>query len=165
MLLLAICWHDVWRTKRFPLNIISFIFNHSHEGTGSMSMFSQIAAVFDLDKRLIRSVRYAIRKHSGLQFKRLTTLEAKILKDMDSLEEWSLSRLKPIVDGNVFFNVMNSKAIRLAKFYFDNFMVRDSAKSFHFEWSKAEFTKRKEAYLVEARKLVEEAVKFKIIKK
>lgn len=163
VLLLAICWHDVWKTKRFPLNLISLLFYQMREGIGSMDMFSQVAEVFGLDKRLIRAVRYAIRKHSSLQFFPIKTLEGRILKDMDSLEEWSLERVKSLKEEYLIFGVMNLGILKLAKFYFDHFMVKDLATSFYFDWSRAEFTKRKEIFLKEANKMLAEYTK--IIKK
>ncbi|MFH1451291.1 MAG: hypothetical protein ABIF89_01625 [bacterium] len=152
VLLLSICWHDVWKTRKFPLNYLSFAFFYLHEGMGSMDMFSQLAEVVGLDKDLVRATKYAIRKHPGFQILPRKTLEAKLLKDLDGLEEWSFKRLEPLRQDYMFLGVMNIKLVRLVKFYFDRFMVNDPASAFYFQWTRAEFKKRKIGFIKEANK-------------
>ena len=156
VLLLAVCWHDVWKTKRFPLNILSLILNQAREGVGSMGMFSNVAEAFGLDPATAKKTKYAIRKHSSLQIFPLKSVESKILKDMDGLEEWSLDRLRPLRENYMLLGVMDMKFVKLVMFYFDNFMVKDTAKPFYFKWSKNEFERRKKIFLEEARKVFEE---------
>jgi len=156
VLLLAIFWHDIWRSYRFPLNVISLLFGNVRDGKGSMTMFSKIAEVVGLDKQTTKEVKYAIRKHSSLQFLPLKTVEGKLLKDLDGLEEWSWERIQPLKEKYLVFGTIDLKLLRLAKFYFDHFMVKDAVTSFYFDWSKKEFSERKKAYLKEVKKLLEE---------
>jgi len=160
VLLLAICWHDVWRAKRFPLNLWSFLIDHTYEGVGSMGIFVQMAEAFGLDKQLIKDVRYTIRKHSGFQILPIMTIEGRILKDIDSLEEFSLARIKPLREDYLFLGIMNIRPIKFANFYFEHFMLNDVPKSFYFKWSKEEFAKRKKVFVEEAHKIVAEFGKF-----
>jgi len=156
VLLLAVCWHDVWKTKRFPINIFSLLLNQAREGIGSMDMFSNVAEAFGLDPAIAKKTKYAIRKHSSLQIFPLKSTETKILKDMDGLEEWSLDRLNPLREKYTAFGVVDMKIVKLVKFYFDNFMLKDTAKPFYFKWSKNEFERRKKIFLEEAKKVFEE---------
>lgn len=161
VLLLSICWHDVWRTRRFlSLSMLSFLFDHTEEGTGSMGMFSSVANTFGLDKETIREAKYAIRKHSGFQILPIKSLEGKILKDLDGLEEWSLDRIKPLTDEYVFLGIMDLKVMKLVKFYFDHFMVKDLAGSFHFGWPQEEFKRRKKLFIEEANRMMAEFLPF-----
>ncbi len=160
VLLLAICWHDVWRAKRFPLSLFVYLFDHVMEGTGSMGMFSQVSEVFGLDEETIKKTSYTIRKHSGFQILPLKSLEGRILKDLDSLEEWSLDRIKPMKEHYMLLGIMNTKVMKLAKFYFDHFMVKDLAKSFFFKWPKTEFERRKKVYVQEVNKFIAELLPF-----
>src|SRR3989344_7636142 len=83
VLLLSICWHDVWISKRIPKNLIHLTFHQIVEGLGSALIFKKYALKAKLNKKLLRSVYYAIRKHSSFQVIPPFTLEAKILIDLD----------------------------------------------------------------------------------
>ena len=89
VLLLSICWHDVWISKRIPKNLIHLTFHQIVEGLGSALIFKKYALKAKLNKKLLRSVYYAIRKHSSFQVIPPFTLEAKILIDLDKLELWN----------------------------------------------------------------------------
>jgi len=157
VLLLSICWHDVWKSKRFPTDIISLIFDQIWDGLGSMNMFTKRASKLKLEQKLIRSVKYSIRKHARFQILPTKTIEAKILRDLDGLEEWSLIRLESLKKRYLVPGKTNPKLVklaRLAKFWFDCFMAKATDSRFYFQWSKSEFRKRKKAYRKEVDKLL-----------
>ena len=105
---------------------------------------------------LVYQVSYSIRKHSRFQVLPIKTPEARILKDLDNLEEWSLERLRLLKKKFLISDQTNLKLLRLAKFWFDHFMAKTTDSGFHFQWSKTEFAKRKKLYLEEVNKLLEE---------
>jgi len=156
ILLLSICWHDVWKSGRFPTNPISLLLDQILEGSGSARIFAKRARTTSLGTRLVRSVVYSIRKHSRFQILSIKTPEAKILKDLDNLEEWSLEKLNSLKEKFLIPDQIKPKLLKLAKFWFDYFMAKTTDSGFHFQWSKAEFAKRKELYLKEVNKLLEE---------
>lgn len=154
-LLLSICWHDVWKSTRTPTNIISLFFYQFKDGLESMKMFAKRAKEVGLPERLIRNVSYSIRKHGDFQFLPLTTQEAQILKDIDTLDSWSLEKLRGLEKIYLVPGKINFKILRLAKFYFESFQSRKTAKVIQFDWNKAEFEKRKKLYLKEVNSLLE----------
>ena len=156
VLLLSICWHDIWRAQRFPMSIILLMFDLLWEGIKSMNMFSKRAVEVNLDESTIRQVRYSIRKHVGFQFLPRKTIESRILRDLDDLEGWSLERLEAAKQKYLIFGKIDLRLLRATKLYFDHFMIKDLAASFYFEWSRAEFAKRKAVYIEEANKIIKE---------
>lgn len=155
-LLLSICWHDVWKSRRFPTNPASLLLDQILEGLGSARVFTTRAKEVRLETGLVRSVVYSIRKHSRFQILPIKTLEAKILKDLDNLEEWSLVKLELLKKKFLAPDKIDPRSLRLAKFWFDHFMTKTTDSGFHFRWSKTEFAGRKRLYLKEVNKLLEE---------
>lgn len=155
-LLLSICWHDTWKSKRFPTNPVSLLLDQILEGLGSARVFTKQAKEVQLELKLIRSVKYSIRKHSRFQILPIKTLEARILKDLDNLEEWSLEKMESLKKKFLAPDKINPRLLKLAKFWFDHFMAKTTDSGFHFHWSKTEFVKRKKLYLEEVNKLLEE---------
>ena len=154
VLLLSICWHDVWKSRRFPTNPALLLLDQILEGRGSARMFTRRAKEVLLETNLVYPVSYSIRKHSRFQILPIKTPEAKILKDLDNLEEWSLERLKLLKKKFLISGQINPRLLRLAKFWFDHFMTKTTDSGFHFQWSKTEFAKRKKLYLGEVNKLL-----------
>lgn len=97
VLLPAICWHDVWKGQRHTLNPLKLIYYQIYEGLGSQRIFQAANYRLFNDRRLLKQIGYAIRKHSQVQLFPLTKLEAKILKDLDDLDVLSAPRLKPLL--------------------------------------------------------------------
>lgn len=159
-LLLAICWHDVWKSGRFPTNSAALIFDRMREGIGLMWMFAKKAKEKGLNRSLIRSAGYVIRKHSGFQVFSIGAKEAKTLKDLDMLEEWSLVKLESLKKRYLVPGKINLRLLRLARFYFNNFMAKTTSRTFYFSWSGAEFLRRKELYLKEVKRLYQEYGEF-----
>lgn len=156
VLLLAICWHDAWKSQRFPKDIASMLFDEAWDGLGSMRMFAKAARKEGLSGQLVRSVKYSIRTHAHFQILTRKTKESQILKDLDVLEEWSLRKLKSLEEIYLAPRNIDPKLLRLAEFYFDRFMKRFNEASFYFEWPRLEFDKRKKAYLQEVNRLIDE---------
>lgn len=154
VLLLSICWHDVWRAKIFPKNVISLLFALLWDGLGGARMFAKRAKQVGLEQEMLSPISYAIRKHTSFQIFPPKTLEAKILKDLDNLEGWSLTRIKALKERYLVPGKIEPKLLRLAKFYFDHFMAKMSTKASYFEWSKSEFLKRKKDYMDEVNRLL-----------
>jgi len=153
VLLLSICWHDTWKATRFPTTIASVSFDQYWDGYGSARIFKKASATAKLEASTTAAVAYAIREHGRIKFFKTRTLEAKALQDLDSLDEWSLVRIEPM-KKKYLTNQPNLRLIRLAKYYFDHFMKKQTDKKFWFGWSKTEFKKRKLAYTKEVDRLL-----------
>ncbi|RJQ37332.1 hypothetical protein C4559_03760 [Candidatus Microgenomates bacterium] len=160
VLLLSICWHDTWKSKRFPGSIGLLFYQLIKDGTGSMALFKRYAKKTTLDKEILKETKYAIKKHGEFQILPRKTLESKILKDLDLLEKWSLERLKPLEKKYLVPEKINLKLLRLAKFYFDHFLFPMKKSKFYFKWSQIEFKKRKTFFLTRAKKLLKEYQNF-----
>lgn len=93
ILLLSICWHDVWKANKKSFNLIKLFYYQIYEGIGSLVIFMQHATGM-IDNFTIAEVNYAIRKHAQFQFFPLSSIEAKILKDIDDLDVLNPKRMR-----------------------------------------------------------------------
>lgn len=146
VLLLSICWHDAWISHFNPQSKKSGTFGRVYEGYGSMRLFNKWGKKFSLPPLLMKKVKYCIRKHSLVQiFPRLST-EAKILHDLDKLDEWSIDRLQGSYGQISSLLELSPKTIRLYKFYFEHLMLRKNGKGFSYQWSRQKFITRRKLF-------------------
>jgi len=92
VLILAICWHDVWISTQTPKNIFNIIYLQVVEGISSAKIFKKEADKIQLDRLIRDNTYYVIRKHSSFQILPAFMLEAQILFDLDKLEMWNYKR-------------------------------------------------------------------------
>ncbi len=158
VLLLAICWHDVWKSKRFPSNIFKLIYHYFGEGWGSRGIFLKAVKDVELLENIAREVGYAIRKHPGQQFLKHKSIESKLLWDLDTLEGWNIKRLTDLLDNDYLVKAImsnNKKLLKIGMFYYKRVMKRERKKKLYFEWSKEEFRQRRENFDRETAVLME----------
>ena len=134
ILLLALYWHDVWKSQNIPTPG-NYLFHQVYEGLGSMFMFKKYAKTAGLSPRITRAVSYAIRKHSLVQFRPAKTLEAQLLWDLDMLDFWNLQRVQAFFKNLTWANIS----------IFDSYILYMKRVGFHlnFEWTKNEVKRRK----------------------
>lgn len=149
VLLLSLYWHDVWKSQHKP-NWGNYLFQQLYEGLGSALMFRRDAWVAGLPPNIIRSVSYAIRKHSAFQIVSARTLEAQLLWDIDTLDLWDSQRTR-----EAFRNLgrVNLRA-------FDSYIRYMKKAGFHlnFEWSRDEATKMRPSFFEEMSKFRESLI-------
>lgn len=157
ILLVAICWHDVWKSRRMPDDIVSVFINQAWDGWGSARVFKKEVKLSKEERKKLRRVFWIIGNHPRdmtlhMPFK--TYLETKILKDMDRLERWNIKRHDDffekllVVRGDKNLKYVNW----LVKFFQEKYTLwSDSDKKYYFRWSRQEFRKRRESYLGEIR--------------
>lgn len=156
VLLPAICWHDTWRSKKFHTNKSAFLYTTFFDGLGSAKLFRRQARKLMIDKKLIKEVAYTIRKHSAVQLLSLSTTTAKILKELDLLDQWSEERLKIIEETFLIPKKLSPRIIKIAKFYFDHYMIRTHQSAFYLPWIKKEFKLRKQPYIHQVQRLADQ---------
>ncbi len=154
ILLLSICWHDTWKSKKFPRSKKAMLYHNLVDGLGSMRVFGKHSKQFNLTKFVSNKTKYAIRKHSSFQFLPKRTLEAKILRDLDQLEEWSIVRVDEALGSSQKFMDLLEKVFNMAKYYFEHKMLTATDKKFYFRWSKKQFAKRRGVYLLKVGELM-----------
>lgn len=154
VLLVAICWHDAWRSRKFPGYWLPALWQFFWEGMGSRRLFVREAKEIGLEKGIINPVRYAIRKHSRFQFLSTKTLEAKILRDMDSLEFWSKERIIGAAREAERRGLISKASLGSVKLYLKAINWINRSK-FYFEWSRQEIIKMKQGYLDQAQELLD----------
>jgi hypothetical protein len=149
VLLLALYWHDVWKSQNKP-NWRNYLFLQLYEGLGSMFMFKKYARPLDLSPEMIRSVSYAIRKHSAIQGVRARTLEAQLLWDMDTLDAWNIQRTRTAIGNLGQFHIPA----------FDSYIQYMKRAGFHlyFEWTRNEVRKLAPMFFEEMSKFRETLV-------
>lgn len=133
IMLLSICWHDVWKAKRNPGNFAAFFYDQLAEGIFTSRIFSNYHYNHSTDAKTRREVSYAIRKHSAFQLLPHKTLYSRLLWDLDELDEWNFQR---VVDAGDNFFVMRSKKTLKA---FRHYMRLENGRSLHTKWAKREF--------------------------
>jgi len=132
VLLLSICWHDTWKAKRQTMNPFKLVYYQVYEGIGSMIIFSK-NTINLLPQSIIEKVNYTIRKHSQFQFFSLTTLESKILKDIDDLDILNAKRLRPLLRKRKEISIFTKT---FGKYYISHKSSEKSLNDMEFSWSK-----------------------------
>ncbi len=156
LLLLSICWHDVWKSGRVLNSGHKALYHQFYEGLGSMRVFGKLTKYHSLDKKLVRKVKYSIRKHSMFQFLPTRNTETKILKDLDRLEEWSIPRLRWALGAISDWHTMSPRLVNVGKFYFEHWMLPRHTKKNYFQWTTGRINFKKPAYSREVRRLLHE---------
>jgi len=162
VLIPAICWHDVWKsTRKQSTNIPFFVFEQLYDGHGSVKLFKKYAKESSLTKDHAENITYCIAKHSQISHWvnmqnvfLLRTVEAKIMRDIDELDRWSLAcfnHLKQSYLGDG--KKLNPKLIPVAKWWFFNIIQKAKDTRFYFNYSKNEFLKRKKLFVKEIYKV------------
>ncbi|MFA5828395.1 MAG: hypothetical protein WC841_03515 [Candidatus Shapirobacteria bacterium] len=155
ILLVAICWHDVWKSTRMPDSIVSVLVNQIWDGWGSAKVYKREVKLGKEENKRLRKVFWIIGNHPRdmtvhMPFR--TYLETKILKDADRLERWNLKRHVDFFEKLALVrDVESQKWVRwLIKFFKKKYTLwSDSDKKYYFRWAKDEFRKRREMYIVE----------------
>jgi len=134
ILLLAIYWHDVWKSQNTPAPW-NYMFHQLYEGWGSMFMFKKYARIVGLSSGINRAVSYAIQKHSAFQLRPAKTLEAQLLWDIDTLDVWNVQRVQSLFKNLKWTNIS----------ILDSYLLYMKNIGFHlnFEWTKNEVKNRK----------------------
>lgn len=156
VLLLAICWHDIWKAKRLARNYFFMFFDDIFEGIGSIRIFLRRAKKTKLSNNVIKQITYAIRKHTRFVIFLPKTVEARILRDIDHLDLFSMDKVEALKRQYLSDPAkINPRLLKLAKFYYDHFIGRITVSTFHFGWSKSEFTKKKKVLDEEVNKCID----------
>jgi hypothetical protein len=150
VLLLALYWHDVWKSQNKP-TMSNFLFHQLYEGLGSMFMFKRYAGVVDLSPGITRRVSYAIRKHSAVQIRPASTLEARLLWDVDTLDLWNFQRIQTV------FN--NFKWTSISAFDTYLLYMKKAGSHLNFEWTRNEVKKISPLFFREMSRFRESLVK------
>lgn len=152
VLLLAICWHDVWKASVSSHKILSNIFwEPYYDGIGSVKIFNSYAKKEELGSSIAKEVAYCIRNHSFLKDILYIKpsilpdkLEAKILRDIDGIDVWYEPRLKHSYQR---LKGLKKKTI----IYFSKIIIKKGRekkkKNFFFTWPKEEFLRKSKSCL------------------
>jgi len=155
VLLLAICWHDVWRSGKTQKGVRTLLYQELYEGIGSMRVLGKNSEALKLDDQVVKKAKYAIRKHTRFQLFSHKTLESKLLFDMDTLENWSIDRIdRAFVKFGGIDNVPPF-LFRVGKFFFEHMMLNRSSNKLFFTWSRKEYEERRAVFLSELIKLAQ----------
>ncbi len=137
----SIVFHDSYKalTKR-STNTLGIVLEELYEGLGSALIYLDEAQKLKLDPKFVSKVTYAIKKHSIGNLLPRKSVESKILFDLDELDSFEPKR---------FVNVFE-----FLKFGFDaqmraaaSHLKLRSKLGFYFDWSMAEFDKKKNKFL------------------
>lgn len=162
ILLPAIAWHDCWTsTKKRTINPLIFSFYMLYEGFGSAKIFKVNTRKLKVPFSLVKDIKNCIFHQSFLTNNKMINkifkpklIEAKILRDMDSLDVWGLRRQtqfkKMYCNRKGEFN--NRKAYIFSKWGYE--LLLKHSGNFYFNWSKQEYQKRRSSFMKEAERLI-----------
>lgn len=143
-IILALCWHDIWRCQTKLPGAIGLLIGYFVEGKKSAKIFSKYAKKYGLDKMTIRKTKKIIKNHPDLPWIKRRNWEDKIMWDLDSLDEWTIDRLEAWTKQ---LGKLSWLKIKLIIFYFNLKMIGKSRDDFYFDWSRQEFDRRKNIFL------------------
>lgn len=135
VVLISICWHDVWRSTYYKDNFLYIVYQFIFEGRKAANLTRRVMKEMGFDTKTINYVHYCVRKHSTLQFRGIKTYEAKLLKDLDSLDAWSEERMELIIE---FFSRKILKNKSLKKIFKWAYTKYIRSKNYFFDFSKRE---------------------------
>ena len=156
VLLVSVLWHDCWRSRKDPGRITGLLWCTLYEGIGASSIFSRAAKRLGVGEALARRVSYAIRKHAYFKATSPSTLEARLLAAVDTLDHYSFERLKGLERKYLVERPISGISLRLAKLAIRLFVEPERRATRFFRWSKRRIHERKQRFLARVRRQVEE---------
>lgn len=132
VLFISICWHDVWKNTFNSSNLIKLLCNYFLDGIGSVIILIPFSLLNKISLRTTVGSSYAILVHPRFNFLPLLTNEAKILRDLDVLDEFSKERFTEL--KKTLMNKKRSLYFYILKKYFEIFLKKEN--KFYFEWVK-----------------------------
>lgn len=145
VLLPAIIWHDMWRSRRPVKTSWDMVIGLLIDGHGSKIVFQKAAKKLPTSLQVV--IARHIRDHGITHIMQPLTLEQKILNDLDRLEEWHWPRLKRMVQEYFGESRPNGPMYWIAKFYLRFVLLRQTEKTYHLPWTRREFRRRREFFL------------------
>ena len=89
---IAILWHDCWRAGKDAKYSVSLFWLTLYEGLGASRYFSKASHKAHIDSTSHAAIKYVIKKHSRFQLFPIKTVEAKILRLVDTLDMFNPDR-------------------------------------------------------------------------
>jgi hypothetical protein len=150
VIFISILWHDIWRAKRSPENVVNVLRDALVEGIFAALYFQKEAKIAGLDEEIIKKVKYIIRKHSKYQLLPIKTKEAKIMIDIDVIDSFSLDRVYLLEKKYLYDRPVSAATLKLVKYATRVFVVNKTSRSFYSQWAKERFLQMKEILLAKA---------------
>lgn len=133
---LAILWHDCWRADKYVTHSVSLFWLTFYEGLGASRFFSKAARRAGLDMTLGTKISYVIKKHSRFQLLPIKTVEAKILRMVDSLDMFNPDRMYLLKKQFLFEHPIKPSTYRMASLALRLFYKKDPKAIQDFEWAR-----------------------------
>ncbi|MBT4351045.1 hypothetical protein HOD20_00820 [archaeon] len=169
ILLPAICWHDVWKSKKEQSsNLLFYIVEQFYDGYGSKLIFNKKVLKYKLNNKLQKKIAYSIHKHSLAAspfFKKFELLfpihykECKILRDLDTLYSWSPNAIDTFEKAYLYGS--NPKgAYMIGVYWYKKVLQKTNENQFYYNWSRNEFNKRKDEIKKRALTIIQSKKKY-----
>lgn len=153
---LAIIWHDVWKSQRIRTWALPFWYDQFVEGLGSMHMFRKSLYFPQLPKEMRDEISYIIRKHANYQFFERKTQNSKLVYDLDMLERFSWIRMhkasQVLKKLKLSFILENSWVHVVFEEYYMEWLSKQPNFLYH-DWAKDLMIPRKNEYFFYLEKL------------
>ncbi len=133
---IATLWHDCWRADKDATRSLSLFWLTLCEGLGASRFFSKAACRAGLEKTLGTKISYVIKKHSRFQILPIKTVEAKILRMVDTLDMFNPDRTYLLKKKFLFDQPIKLSTYRMGLLVLRLFCKKDPKAIQDFEWAR-----------------------------
>ena len=152
---IAILWHDCWRADKDATHSASLFWLTLYEGIGASRTFSKAARRVGLERSLRTMIAYVIKKHSRFQLFPIKTVEAKILRMVDTLDMFNPDRTYLLKKKFFFEQPIKPSTYRAGVLVLRLFCKKDPKAIQDFEWAR-KISDLRASYAAYGRQVLEE---------
>ena len=152
---IAVLWHDCWRTNKDAMHSVSLFWVTLYEGIGASRCFSKAARKAGIDRTLRRTITYVIKKHARFQLFPIKTVEAKILRMVDTLDMFNPDRTYLLKKKFFFEQPIKPSTYRAGLLVLRLFCKKDPKAIHEFEWAQ-KISDLRDSYAAYGRQVLED---------
>lgn len=147
VLYISLVCHDMWRSQKDAHTSLQLLWYTIWEYIGSQKMFTELAKKYNLDAIVMRKVRYSIKKHVQFIFFPPKTIESRILKAIDELDQLSEERIALLEKKFLLDRPITAYYLRQAKFATKLFAETAGGAARYFPSIQNEINKKKQVII------------------
>lgn len=140
---ISFLWHDCWRSQKDPEHTFALIWGELMENVLAPALFSKFAKQYGIDKHLAAKIKYCIKKHARYIIIPLKGAEAKIVKALDVLDQFSSQRIAILQRKYLLDRPIRPYYPHLAKLALKIFLETDVKGIHYFSWVEKKVKLRK----------------------
>lgn len=144
---LSILWHDCWRSKKDAQGPFSLLWYTIAENRACSRLFLKHARKMKIKQKTAKEIAYCLRKHCTFILFTPRTLEAKILRALDKMDEYCENRMLLLVKKFLIVKPIRAYYLKQAKLAIRLFVKPDSEDIHYFKWIEKRILKKKDRFI------------------